>query len=90
MDNGSYVTKTYTFDDIVAALNTVQPYDWAGFLRARVYDLDPQVPENGITQGGYRLVYNDDQPEWMKHADRSRANQLCYFTGTLGERRGQS
>ena len=69
VDNGSYVTKTYTLDDLVAALNTVQPFDWAGFLRARVYDVAPQTPENGFTQGGYKLVYNDTQPEWMKHAD---------------------
>ena len=36
VDNGSYVTKTYTFDDVVAALNGVAKYDWASFLRARV------------------------------------------------------
>ena len=66
MDNGSYITETYTFDDVVAALNTVQPYDWAGFLRTRVYDLAPQTPEDGITRGGYRLIYNDNLPDWMK------------------------
>ncbi len=81
MDNGSYVTKTYTFDDIVTALNTVQPYDWRGFLRERVYDLNPQVPENGITQGGYRLVYNDNQPEWMKHADPTRGTSFATSLG---------
>jgi predicted metalloprotease with PDZ domain len=72
MDNGSFVTRTYTFDDIVAALNQVQPYDWAGFLRARVYELHPQVPEEGFTQGGYKLVYNDTESEWMKHGAPGR------------------
>ncbi len=74
IDNGSYVTVTYTFDDLVKALNTVQPYDWAGFFRARVLDVAPQVPENGFTQGGYRLVYNDTEPDWMKHADPQRGH----------------
>jgi len=69
IDNGSFVTVTYTFDDIVKALNTVQPYDWAGLLRARVYEVNPNVPENGFTQGGYRLVYNDNEPEWLKKAE---------------------
>ena len=69
MDNGSYITKTYTLEDIVSALNTVQPYDWTGFLHARVYALSPEVPENGFTQGGYRLVYNDREPDWVKHRD---------------------
>ena len=81
IDNGSFVTKTYNLDDLVAALNTVQPYDWAGFLRARVYDVAPQTPENGFTQGGYRLIYNDNQPDWMKHADMSRG---ASFATSLG------
>jgi len=69
IDNGSYVTKTYTLTDLVTALNTVQPFDWQGFFRDRVYDLDPKVPESGFTQGGYKLVYNDVQSEWVKHQD---------------------
>lgn len=66
IDNGSYVTRAYTFDDIVSALNSVQSYDWAGFLWQRVYELHPQVPEEGITQGGYRLTYSDTPPKWLK------------------------
>jgi predicted metalloprotease with PDZ domain len=71
IDNGSYVTVTYTLDDLVAALNKVQPFDWAGFFRERVYEVEPQVPEQGFTRGGYRLVYNDTEPDAMKHADSS-------------------
>ncbi len=81
VDNGSYVTRTYTFDDLVAALNTAQPYDWAGFLRTRVYDVAPQTPENGFTQGGYKLVYNDTESQWMKHSDPSRG---VSFATSLG------
>ena len=29
VEDGSWVPVTYTFDDVVAALNEVQPYDWA-------------------------------------------------------------
>jgi predicted metalloprotease with PDZ domain len=76
IDNGSYVTVTYTLDDIVKALNAVQPYDWAGFFRTRVYEVEPQVPESGFTQGGYRLVYNDTEPDSMKHIDHSHPTYL--------------
>lgn len=72
INNGSYVTVTYTLDDLVKALNTVQAYDWAGFFRTHVYDVAPEVPENGIKQGGYHLIYNDSEPDWMKHSDPSR------------------
>jgi predicted metalloprotease with PDZ domain len=81
IDNGSYITVTYTLDDIVKALNTVQPYDWAGFLRTRVYEVSPSVPENGFTQGGYRLVYNDIEPEWLKKSDNIRG---ISFATSLG------
>ncbi|MHB8607578.1 MAG: M61 family metallopeptidase [Candidatus Acidiferrales bacterium] len=81
VDNGSYITRTYNFEDIVRALNTLQPYDWATFLRARVDDLAPQPPENGITQGGYRLVYNDTEPEWMKREQSPRGTSFATSLG---------
>ena len=28
--------KPYTFDDVVRTINSVQPYDWAGFFRERL------------------------------------------------------
>ena len=59
MDNGSYVTKTYTFDDVVKTLNQVQPYDWAKFLRERLDYTGPNLPEHGIARGGWKLVYTD-------------------------------
>lgn len=81
VDNGSYITRTYTFDDLVSALNTVQPYDWKTFLTKRVDQLAPEVPENGITQGGYRLVYNDNEPDWMKHNPSPRGTSFATSLG---------
>jgi predicted metalloprotease with PDZ domain len=81
IDNGSYITVTYTLDDLVKALNTVQPYDWAGFFRTRVYEVNPNVPENGFIQGGYRLVYNDNEPEWLKKSESVRG---ASFATSLG------
>jgi len=49
----------YTFDDVVVNLNAVVPYDWAGFLRDRLTSKSPHAPLEGITQGGYKLVYTD-------------------------------
>lgn len=50
------LTVTYTRDDIIAALNAVQPYNWKRFLDERVYSLAPHPPDP-FTHGGYRLVY---------------------------------
>ena len=48
----------YTFNDVVVALNKVMPYDWATFLRQRIYEVKPDAPTGGITNGGYRLEYD--------------------------------
>jgi predicted metalloprotease with PDZ domain len=82
IDNGSIITRTYTFKDLVAGLNAVQAYDWASFLRARVYRLDPRNPEDGITRGGYRLTYSDIPPNWLKHA--YRRDSYVSFATSLG------
>ena len=82
MDNGSYVTRTYTFNDLVAALNAVQPYDWADFLRARVYKLASHTPEDGITRGGYRLAFTDTPPAWLK--DSEGPGSSTSFATSLG------
>ena len=87
IDNGSFITHTYDFDDIVAALNKVQPYDWATFLRTRVYELHPEVPEGGFTQGGYKLVYNDAPPVWERHGGGNDAMSARFgmsFATSLG------
>ncbi len=81
IDNGSYITRTYTFDDVVTALNTVQPYDWATFLHTRVDQLAPQTPKDGLTRGGYRLGYSDTEPDWEKHENPDRPTSFATSLG---------
>ncbi len=52
--------KTYTFDDVVNALNQVQPYDWRGFLTDRILKIAEHAPLAGITNGGWKLVYTEE------------------------------
>ncbi|TMA22586.1 MAG: M61 family metallopeptidase, partial [Deltaproteobacteria bacterium] len=51
--------KTYTLDDVVAALQATWPNDWATFLRERVYEVRPHAPMNGVTAGGWRMAWAD-------------------------------
>ena len=80
--NGSFVTDTYTFGDVVNVLNSVAPYDWTSFLRERIYDLHPTVPEEGFARGGYKLVYTDVVQPWLTKAESS--NGLADFSTSLG------
>ncbi|MFL6801370.1 MAG: peptidase M61, partial [Sphingomicrobium sp.] len=74
---------TYTFDDVVATLNTVQPYDWRSYLRAKVYAVAARPPLDGITQGGYRLVFADEPTKWIKSAEKSGKNSDLTYSGGL-------
>lgn len=84
VENGSFVTDTYTLNDVVAALNAVQPYDWQGFLQERVYTLAPHTPEEGITRGGYRLTYTDTEPEWQKRQSHDEEDEPESFGTSVG------
>jgi predicted metalloprotease with PDZ domain len=59
VENGRIQVLPYVFDDVVAALNSVQPYDWASFLRERIEDKNEHAPLDGLARGGWKLVYTD-------------------------------
>ena len=64
INDGSHVVAPYTFEDVVAALNAVQPYDWAAFLRTRLDGHGPGAPLDGLAAGGVygAAVPNAPQP----------------------------
>ena len=66
VDDGARVAKFYTFDELVAALNAVQPYDWAAFLRSRVDGHGPGAPLDGLARAGWKLVYAEQQTPFLK------------------------
>jgi len=88
VDNGSYVTKTYTFEDVVGALNAVMPYDWANFLRTRLDGLRP-APLDGITRGGYKLVYTEKPSDFTKSNEHVRKiTDLLFSLGVIIDHTG--
>jgi predicted metalloprotease with PDZ domain len=76
----------YTFEDVVNALNAVQPFDWARFFNERLQSNQPHAPLGGITTGGYRLEYTD-QPNEFVRAGESRAHGVNAWY-SLGLRTG--
>jgi len=82
IDNGSFTEATYTFDDVVAALNAVEPYDWATFLHGRVDRSGGGAPLDGLARGGYRLVFTDKPSDYQMGADT--LGKRSDFTFSLG------
>ena len=50
--------KTYTLEQLVQALNSVAPYDWAGFFQKHVYSIAPGMPEGGIENAGWKVAFD--------------------------------
>src|SRR5215472_16021274 len=61
----------YTFDDVVNALNQVVPYDWRKFLRDRLDTYGPDAPLGGITNSGWRLMYDETPSEYTKAMEKA-------------------
>jgi predicted metalloprotease with PDZ domain len=72
INDGSFTVVTYTFDDIVKALNAVELNDWSAFLRQRLDAIAKPVPEDGFHRGGYKLVYTDKPSDYQSTTEDQR------------------
>jgi predicted metalloprotease with PDZ domain len=80
--SGAIELKPYEFNDVVAALNAVQPYDWAGFLNQRLRSTDAHAPLGGIEHAGWKLVYDGVRSDlWKAYEDKRKWTDLSYSIG---------
>ncbi len=56
----------YDFEEIVADLNAVAPYDWRTFFTERLNTHADHAPLDGIEHGGYKLVYGTEPTDYEK------------------------
>ncbi len=62
-ENTGPIIVPYKFDDVVAAMQDITPYDWRGFFMQRVKSHGPGAPLGGLENSGWKLVYNDTPNE---------------------------
>ncbi|HKI68574.1 MAG TPA: M61 family peptidase, partial [Verrucomicrobiae bacterium] len=81
-ESGPPKVVPYTFDDLVAALNKVAPYDWKGFFQKRVYEIAPHAPLGGIENGGWHLAWTNHPTAMLKCVESVRKiTDLSYSLG---------
>ncbi|HZQ22585.1 MAG TPA: M61 family peptidase [Terriglobales bacterium] len=85
--SGPPMLKTYTFDDVVNALNQVVPYDWRGFWTDRLTNHGPGAPVQGLELSGWKLAYDESPSELLRarEADDKRVNAQYSLGLLLGE-----
>ncbi|WP_043606022.1 M61 family metallopeptidase [Novosphingobium sp. Rr 2-17] len=88
--DGDWGELTYTFDDVVSTLNGVYPYDWASFLKTRIYGTGQPAPLKGLEMAGYKLVFKDKpNPYDEGGAKESKRLDLSYSLGMTLDKDGQ-
>jgi predicted metalloprotease with PDZ domain len=81
--------KPYNFQDLVTALNAVQPYDWPAFFQARIRSTELHAPLGGITGGGWKLIYNGTRSDlWKAREARRKEMDLSYSLGLIAKEDG--
>jgi predicted metalloprotease with PDZ domain len=69
MDDGSYITRPYDFDEVVATLEALVPNDWQAFLVDKLERKTAGAPLGGVERGGYRLCYKDHPSAYAAATD---------------------
>ncbi len=72
IENGNMDVHSYTFEDVVKTLQSVQPNDWRSFLRQRLDTREVGAPLDGVHRGGWKLVYNDTPTPASRAGDKQR------------------
>jgi predicted metalloprotease with PDZ domain len=80
VQSGRHQALGYTFKDVVASLNAVQPYDWQAFLNARLEGHGPGAPLAGINRAGWKLVYRDTPTDFFKDVEAYRKVADFYYS----------
>jgi predicted metalloprotease with PDZ domain len=85
--SGTVEVKPYSFEEIVAALNAVAPFDWSKLLTRRFTATEENAPLAGFEQGGWRIVFID-KPSLFEKAAQALHKQID-LSPSLGLRLGQ-
>lgn len=82
--DGDWGVKTYDFADVVATLQGIAPYDWAGFFDQRVNKVAPRAPLGWVARSGYRLVYaKEPTAYWTSDEKYRKTVDLSYSLGLV-------
>jgi predicted metalloprotease with PDZ domain len=81
------MVKPYGFDEVIATLNDIAPFDWRTFFLTRLNSTDFHAPLGGIERGGWKLTYETTPSGFLKDLEQVRRGvEMGYSIGLrLGE-----
>ncbi|MDP3858790.1 MAG: hypothetical protein Q8Q73_13615 [Stagnimonas sp.] len=82
IDDGRVDAQAYRFEDVVASLNAVAPYDWAGFLKEKLETTGEHAPLDGLARSGWKLAFVPEPTAFVK--SNEERNKYKDFSWSLG------
>ncbi len=87
--DGAVTVKTYNYEDLVAALNHVVPFDWNSLLKSDLLAERPTPVSPGLEAAGWTLTYSDEPNQAAVDAETvSQQVDLSTSIGLLLDQEG--
>ncbi len=88
-EDGAIKVAPYTFDDVVATMNSIAPYDWKKFFEERLHSRAPGAPLGGLEASGWKLSYSDEPNDHQRAAEQADGNvDLSFSLGFTAQAAG--
>ena len=81
-ENSGPKVVPYTFEEVVAGMNEVAPFDWKGFFTERLRSHGPGAPLGGLENAGWKIVFTEIPNEHERAGEI--VNQVASFGFSLG------
>lgn len=83
-EGGGPSVKPYTLDELAAALNSIQLYDWARLFDERVNRINKHAPSAGIENAGWKIAFADKRGEtWAALEEQHKLVDLALSLGVV-------
>ena len=79
-----YELRTFSYEELLAALNAIHAHDWDAFFTSRLSGVGTRLPLDAIEAAGWRVVYRDQPNAWA--ATRAGLRSRSEYTFSLGFR----
>jgi predicted metalloprotease with PDZ domain len=90
VENGRFTPVVYRFEDVVQALNQIEPMDWTSFLKSHLDRTGGAGAIDGLTRSGYHLVFTDTAGDFSKAIESERKQDDFWFSlGFVADKDGQ-
>jgi predicted metalloprotease with PDZ domain len=80
--DGAITVKPYTYDELVAALNQVVPFNWNNLFQSDLLATQPKPVSPGLEAAGWTVVYTDEPNSAA--ADQEIISQQIDLSTSLG------